>query len=84
MAVSSERLSNLPKITQLINTQSRPVLLSLCSSWHFTGLMEGKPMVWGRGHQMTSKNLLIKDVVVDFTGESSLLNPLPLVTWHSV
>lgn len=39
-------------------------------------------MVWGKGHQMTSKNLLTKDVVADFTGESSLLNPLPLVTWR--
>lgn len=31
---------------------------------------------------MTSKNLLTKDVVADFTGKSSLLSPLPLVTWH--
>ena len=31
---------------------------------------------------MTSKNLLTKDVVADFTGKSSLLSPLPLVTWR--
>lgn len=49
MAVSSERLSNLPRITQLINKQSRLVLRSLCSYWYLMGLVEGKPLVWGKG-----------------------------------